>query len=338
MSIADANLNLEGVPLSAPFNVLGRAEFDISSMLSVRAFVPFDESLDNSDLAACQLLCETAFRSYKLGYAERYGSPPMVQKMNFSGEYIVVAGDMWQMPQGNEHAVNLSVGYALNKKISVNQPEFVYLWHKTDFDALFIEVQITYDDGTTDVYLPLGTQRLEVLANTQVVYATGYKKLGIDTIVNEKVVAYEWRLLNDNSGQSGLVAPTSLIASRRYDIDEKSDADDFFLFIETKNGVFDTIRLQGGIKERFKTKQSDIEYSTGEKETYGEELRKEYEISTVMLPTDMCQHYSLFLKGAMYLIKNGQFLPIVRITKEYEINPKAPFNALRFAFELAFKL
>ena len=334
-------------PIGAPFNVpydleTSEAAFDLQSVFShLQPHLPLPESLDPLSNYHFEIGYQS-FMSYRVRFSDKSGAPPTPQLAAVSDEYFALYGTAETFPTTSTIAVECHATPTIRKQVSAAQPDYLYLWSLLDLPYCFVELTVYLDNGRVAIYLPNNGTRFFLGRDTLPFFRTGFTQLGLDSINianGRRIVAYDFRIIHDNSLFLNATSPRTEIAVRRYDVDYHAADKDLYLLFDNGLGGMETLRLRGSMREKYTVEMTETEGFDGEKTTYGEEITATYDITTDVMPTNAARHYRQLLRGKLWLcdVKNKQFKKVVRITKDIEFNPKIPFNALKFAIAIAKK-
>lgn len=336
LRLSDALGNAFGAPLNVPFNLEnGRADFDIRTAFSdLSPSLPDATSL-NPRVTLAQGIASSSYKTFTIQFGDKYGSPPTVPRLYRSAIFCVVFGTAKQFPNHiGQPAELLHPLASIAKSVALNQPEYVYIFTKETYEFPYIEITLRLADGNTVLYLP--SVQVEVYAKQVYYFPTGYQQLGLHHLTmpnNSPIVAYEWRLMDYNTN----TFITTELVQINYQLDFTTTEGNLYVLFDNGMGGMESLRLRGSVREKYTVEQTDIEYADGTRDATDEELSLTYDVTTTMIPTHLARHYRHLLRGLIWLcdLSNYQFIPIVRVTKEIEINPNVPYNALKFSFSIA---
>lgn len=326
-----------GVPMNIPFDAVTKwAKFDLQSAFKkLKSHLPnISTLLPNSGFIVGNAL--DAYQVFSFEMAEKYGNPSVVRQLVHSRSFAVVNGNMPEFPNHTDEPVEVLHSFLLRKKVTTRQPEYAYIWAKKNIEKLLIEVIVRLDNGETFLYYPINPYFFPFLKNTLSYFQLGFEQLGLHTLnlaAERRIVAYDWRIL-----QPGYNANTELV-KRSFEVDYRASDRDLYLLCDNGMGGCDTICLSGAVREKRSSEFSSYLDADGNAGTYAETVTTSYEVVTGVMLTETARYTALLLRGSFWLVdlKKRAFRPCVRVTKDIEINPNVPYNALKFSFEIAEK-
>ena len=341
-------IDYTGTPMGAPFNVpynaeTRRAEFDLQSAFShLKPHVPLARTLNPAQPFRSETASD-AFNWYSFRYADKSGFPPTPQKMAASDDMIAVYGTAKDFPTDPKNrAVALHPTPTIRKQVGLKQPDYAYILPLQTWFKAFIEVTLYLDNGQTLLYFPENGARFQIGQDILLLFRTGFHQLKLDNLTTPpktRIAAYDWRLMHDNTANPSATEPLTEIVAMRYDVDYQTAERDMYLLLDNGLGGMETLRLRGAIREKYTVEMTEIENYDGSRDTFAEEVTQTSEVTTAVMPTTMARYYRQLLRGQLWLcdVKKYRFIKVVRVTKEVEINPNVPFNALKFAFSVSEK-
>jgi hypothetical protein len=327
-----------GAPMNVPYRTDATATFDLQTAFAdLTCHLPPVATL--TDAYFRLEVASRAYKAYKFRVGDKSGSPPQPQALVTSAVYYAIHGSLDNFP-ASDKAVLLHRFPILRKPLSIHQPDYAYLWMTQSFTNCFVELTLYLSNGTALIHLPEGTSRMYLSAETLYLFRTGYKQLKLNELAmpaGVRITGFDWRILNDNSGATGLVPAFTEVAVLRYDVSYTAADAEIYLLCDNGMGGMETLRLVGSFREKYAVEMTDIQSGSGEMDTFGENMSQTMEVATQMMPTEICRYYRQLLLRPFWWIHKGQFVKTIRVTKELELNPRIPFNALKFAFQIAQK-
>jgi hypothetical protein len=329
-----------GAALNVPYDTKTQvADFDIQTIFAdLQPHLPLGSSMAY-DAQFRYEVAQKSIKAYRFQYADKSGTPPKPQNPKQSDVHYAVFGNAAKFPE-SDFAVVCHPIPTIRKQLGLRQPEFGYVYIMQDFPECFVELTLYLDDGTTLLWLPNGGERFYLTKDLCGIFQTGYAQLALEALnLPLRIVAYDWRLMHDNNLLHNAPTRFSELAALRYDVDYQTAINDIHIIFDNGMGGMETLRLRGFVKEKYTVEMTEVEYADGARDTFGEEITTTYEVSTVVMPTDLCRYYRQLLKHQMWLcdLKSQKFVKILRVTKEIELNPNIPYNVLKFAFQLSKK-
>lgn len=331
--------NAIGAPLIAPFSTeYGIADFDLASVCAhLKAHLPTPTSL------AMPLfeVASDAFMKYELRYGERFGTPAVLQATTKSPIYTAIFGNAEGFGDA-DRAIICHNDYTLYKKIASNQPDFCYVYLLKSYPQCFVRVLAHLSDNTDMYYRPHFTAFFPLQEGSLYYFSTGFQQLGLHGGLTlpkgVRVLGYDVQVVSDNSASNVLSEPFTIAFSRHYNLDYSENRRDMYLLFDTGMGGMETLRLTGAVRTKYSVEHTEIENANGERDTYLEEISTTYE-ATFLVLTAHIPYYRNVLRSQLWLCdaKKQTYTKVIRITKDFDYNPKVPYNYIKIAVSVAQK-
>lgn len=344
LRLFDKNNDPFGVVHNAPYDLESHTvSMDIHDSFSfLKPFVPANYSLDRLAYYEFEETTDT-IKPYVIKFADAYGTPPIPEKLRDSVATLYALYGNEDIIFEEADPVTLLHNYPLlSKVVTREQPDYAYCFIREALEGVFVRVQLNLSDGTTQLYYPLMPPTgHDFEAKKIYAFRVGFKQLQLDELIfaaGVKIVAYDWQLIQPS-------AAISLKISKNFKLDEGYASDDIYLLTDNRCGGMETLILRGSIREKNTVAQEVIDTEIwvndtpreGDMDTTESEMRTTYEITTGLLPTKVARYYSELLRGKIWFVDrvNHEFIRAIPNTKDFEINPKVSYNALKFSFTLA---
>lgn len=331
----DPNGDTRLVSLHAPYEVdTAEADFDLKDLLNLEPALPGAGSIDPVSFSPWPHdVAYGAFQHYYLRYADKYGVPAVAEALTKSSTYYMLHGSRPgdKLPAGTFTNARLQHGYAradggtFYKPVSLEQPDWVYLWVNVALTGVRIELERTWSDGTvTSEDTPSALFDLD--AKTLYWFASGplqHASTLEPPSPSLTLVYYSWRLLADAG------AGEVLITQVRYRI--RCACHPWNLYVLMDNGLAgcESVLLRGRTKWKYDCDRDTARRlpwtghsaTIGDLITYNAEAQHTMEVSTGWQDKYYIEHLRQLLLGQLWLIDvaNARFLKIVCDTKSLEI-------------------
>lgn len=334
---ADPNDDARVVSLHAPYRTDDAvAEFDLKDLLPLSPALPTASTI--GQVVALEWphgVATEAFTKYYLRYADKYGTPAVSEALLKSTYYYMLyggkPGDITAAGSLGfarvQHAYTRADGGDFRKPVTVDQPDWLYLWTNSAITAVEFEVEVTWDDvdnTVTTESLP-GTA-FDLAAKTLYWISCGPAQYDLEEftppVADAKPLYFTFRVL----GTTGLGAST--ISEVKYKL---IPCTDFKMFLLLDNGLAgcESVLVKGKKRLKYEGERdiarrlrwTDFGVSTGDLLAYNQEGQQVWELNTGWHPKYYIEHLRQLLLGQLWIIDtdNTRFLRVIADSKSFDV-------------------
>lgn len=338
---ADPNDDQLLITLHAPYRSTdGRCTLNLQGLFPVSAALPLEASIDPAIFTVWPHGEATgAWVEYYLRYADKYGTPAVPEALiKTPGNYHVIHGaNPGDFPDGFGTISSIVKCFRFNylqegslvefrKPVTLNQPDWVYLWTKSAITDCSIELAISWTNGDGTVHA-VGGDPFDLDQHKVYWLASGPLQHNMDGITPPATGArpwyYTWRL----KGNAGLGEGT--IAEVKYLVRDCGDWP-AFLLLDNGLGGMESVLLLGkktvnysatrDILRRVRTEGHTV--ATGDLYSANAEGSQEIEANTGWHERPYIEHLRQLLLGDVWLIDTElkRFLRVVIATDSIEVS------------------
>lgn len=321
--------------LHAPFDLRNaRAAFDLKDLFDLSPALPSGSSIDPVVFTSWpRAEAASAYANYYLRYAEKSGIPATASALLKSSDYYMLRGghpgDL--LPGGTlafvrlQHAYRRADGAAFVKPISLDQPDWVYVYPTLACTGCYVELQVDWDNGDTTTHTAPGAT---FTLDEKKMYwlCSGPLQHNIDGITPPSgasdPVYYNWRLMGDIGFGSGLLMQV------RYRIYCGCHPHNLFLMMDNGVGGMESVLFRGRSRFRYEAERDTARRlqwmghtaALGDLFTFNAEGQQMFDLNTGYHDLYYIEHIRQLLLGDLWLIdtRNKRFLRVVCETKSVE--------------------
>jgi hypothetical protein len=312
--------NKDLLRLTQPYQVVpftfvnkGQSTFDIKAAFNLEPHLPEDFSIDRG-------FAYKSFTRYVMRLGDRYGTPPVAEKMTPSSMFNVIFGYKNEVDFVANDAGFYLCHPAIVAPITTEQPAWLYFFSSPEYsegNRIYVNIKL---NNTSEIEYIVGSE-FNIQANTLFYQRADYQYLdikGFCTSLNinpKSVIGYDIRV-KSSSG--------ALKVSRSFSIQE---CEGKALTLAYSNGIggIDTLVMHPKHTRKVEVERQVVKLAGSNQErSFKAEAKKTWELHTPLIPTATAERLAQMLLGQVWIMDKAanSFVSIVADTKSVEIKPE----------------
>lgn len=325
---ADPNDDTLVAALHAPFDLsTARATFDMKDLFDLAPALPTGNSIDPTVFTSWpRAIASSAYANYYLRYSEKYGVPAVSEALLKSSNYYVLyggrSGDVLSgITLGTarlQHAYLRADGSQFYKPVSMDQPDWIYVYMAVEATDCRVELQVVWDNGDTTTHAAPGST-FTLLEKTLYWLCSGPLQHNISGFAAPTgatdPVYYNWRLLGDTGSGEELLSQVA------YKIYCPCHPHNLYLLLDNGAGGMESVLFRGRSKFKYSAERdlarrlrwSGHTAALGDLFNFNPEGQQVFELNTGFHEQYYIEHLRQLLLGDLWLIDttNKRFLRVV---------------------------
>lgn len=294
-----------------------------------------------------------AFAKYYFRYSDKYGTPASAVKLAKSSDYYAIYGSRpgdvsafsvaaFMLSRHKYYSIQEGTVVSFRKPVSINQPDWIYIWASVAATDCSVEIEITWTNGDQEIVAP-SYDPFDLVAKTLYWFVSGPRQIDLAAVTppaGHKALYYNWRLKgNTGSGE------TTLLEIAHQVVHGSMAWQEMYLLMDNGFGGCESVLIHGRKKTKYtaerdtarKVKYTDYSVAVGELFDYNIEGQPAWDVNTGYYPLEYIEHLRQLLLGKLWIIDlhNERFLRVVIDTKSVETKDDEQLFSLAFTLRAA---